>query len=167
MEQFDWIKGFVLPYANFAIFLFLAFKFFKAPLRNILSAKRSDFEEVLKEANKLKLEAEEQSEKLKVRLGQLDEEVEDIRRKAQVQADSEAKEIVKSAEELAEHIRQEAVRMAEAEIKRARQTLQSEILAEVKKNVEAKIRQDVDEAKNKDIVNLKMKSLSSLRMNMP
>ena len=164
MEQFDWIKGFVLPYTNFAIFLLLAFKFFKAPLGNILSAKRTDFEEVLKEANKLKLEAEEQSKQLQVRLDRLDEEVEDIRKKAQVQADSEAKEIVKSAEELAEHIRQEAVRMAEAEIKRARQTLQTEILTEVRKNVEAKIRQDVDESKNKDIVNLKMKSLSSLRL---
>ncbi len=161
MENFDWIKGFVFPYINFAIFLFLAFKLFKKPLINMMASKKVEFERLVKEANRAKEEAEKKNLELTARLDRMDREIAEMQEKALKDAKERADDMVAKAAQLASHLKEEAHRMAEAELVRARKALRAEIIAEAKTQTIKKIQTDLDEKSQVNLVHKKITQLET------
>lgn len=135
MEHFDWLKGFIFPYINFALFLFLAVKLFKKPIVGALGARKKLFQDLIEEAAKAKKEAEETNRVLNSRLAGLDAEIKNKIDQARELANAEARLIVAKAEELAQRITLESKRIAEAEIAAANARLKSEIINQVKNSL--------------------------------
>lgn len=161
MDNFDWIKGFVFPYINFAIFLFLALKLFKKPLINMMANKKVEFERLVKEANRAKEEAEKKNAELTERLNRMDREIAEMSDKALKDAKERADDMVAKAELLANHLKEEARRMAEAELVRAKKALRAEIIAEAKAQTIKKIQTDLDDKSQANLVHKKITQLET------
>lgn len=161
MEHFDWIKGFVFPYINFGIFLFLAFKLFKKPLLNMMSNQRDEYLRLVKETSKVKEEAEAKAKELHERLSCLEKELHEIRTGAATEAQLRTNQLIEKSETLANHIREEAKRMAQAELARAKENLRVEIIAEAKNQVIKKIEKELDESAQKSLNQQKIAQLQN------
>lgn len=162
MEHFNWLTGFVFPYINFAIFLFLLIKFAKNPAISAFSKRRENFMKLVEEAHKAKKEAEEKNVELKTRLASLEQEVATMRDKAQKEAQNEARQMIEDAQKLAEHIKVEANRIAQTELKKAKDDLQMEIVQSVKNSVLAKIRSELTDSEQSAVVDRRVKLLSQM-----
>ena len=162
MEHFDWYKGFLFPYINFAIFLFFAIKFFKKPIRDMVSARRRDFERLVNEAGSARALAEGQAEELKRRLAKLDSEIETIKTRSREAAEAEVQNMLTKAKNLAATLQEEAKRMAESEVKLARDQLRREIVAEVTSVVTKRLR-EVSDQEHSVIVKNKINAVRDLR----
>ena len=162
MEHFDWLKGFVFPYINFALFLFLAVKFFKKPIQQALDGRRKDFERLMQEAKSAKDAAEAKNNELKQRLAKLDSEISLMKAKAKEAAETEAKAMLARAQRLSEQLKEEAKRMAEAEVKNARDQLRREIVEEVKGVVTKRLR-EVSDGEQTAILKKKISAIASIR----
>ena len=68
MKDFNWIVGFVFPYINFFIFIFLFLKLFKKPIVDAMANRKTAFEQMAAEATKAKEEAEAKSKELDAKL---------------------------------------------------------------------------------------------------
>lgn len=165
MEHINWTTGFLFPYINFAIFLFLLIKFAKNPAISAFAKRRENFLKLLDEANKAKKEAEEKNIELKMRLDSLESEVEQIKHRAQQEAMNEARQLVEDAQKLAEHIKLEAQRIAQNELKQAKSDIQNEIVRTVKENVLNKIKTDLSENDQSQIVSRRIQLLTQMPSN--
>ena len=85
MKDFNWIVGFVFPYINFFIFIFLFLKLFKKPIVDAMANRKTAYEQMAAEATKAKEEAEAKSRELDAKLANLTSEIEDIKAKAVAQ----------------------------------------------------------------------------------
>lgn len=160
MEHFDWLKGFVFPYVNFFIFLFLAVKLFKKPLLNAMAQRKTDFETLVKEANRAREEAEARHAELSSRYAQLEQEIGRMKAEGEADARQRSEDMIAKAESLAQHLREEARRMADAELARAREALRTEIIAEAKNQTLKKIEAELDERAQKELAHRRITSLS-------
>lgn len=160
MEHFDWLKGFIFPYVNFFIFMFLAVKLFKKPLINAMAQRKTDFEQLVKEANSAREIAEAKHAELSRRYAQLDEEIRRMKAEGEADACQRAADMLNKAESLALHLREEARRMADAELARAREALRTEIIAEAKNQTLKKLEVELDERAQKDLAHKRITSLS-------
>ena len=163
MENFNWITGAVIPYANLALFLFLAVKIFKGPLLGALSGRKQEYVDQLREANKAKEEAEAKHKELSDKLSRLNAEVENIKTKAKSQAEQEAQKIVADAERLAAHLSTEAQRIADTEVAKAKATLRDELLKGVREKVVTKISAELDLDKQKSLFKSQLNSMSTVK----
>jgi len=162
LEHFDWIKGFVLPYINFAIFLFVAIKFFRKPLNAMAALRRENYEKSFQQAKKAKEEADVQHRALSERLAGLDREIKSQLDTVKKAAELEAKQIVESAKQLAEHIRSEAKRVAQAELEQAKESLRREIVSAVTSTVTEKLKRELGKSQQTDLVRAKLGSLQAV-----
>ncbi len=160
MEHFDWLNGFVFPYINFFIYLAILFFFARPALSKMMSAKRDLFLKHAQEAQKAKLQAEEQADILQKKMAGLDKEIATILANAKASAEAEAEAIIKSAEQLAEHLRAEAKRIAQAEVAAARQELQKEIIDEVTAAVANRMLTDVSSEQHQQLI---LNNISTLK----
>ncbi len=152
MEGFNWLTGFVFPYVNLAIFLFLFVKLFKDPLKTSFSGKKADFVKALEEANSAKEEAMAKQKELNDRLAALDSELEGMRSRAKAQAEDEARRIVEHASSLADNLKKEAERIAQTEVANARREMREDIIESVRKQVAARLKTELDGAKHLEVV---------------
>ncbi|SME91148.1 ATP synthase F0 subunit B [Pseudobacteriovorax antillogorgiicola] len=163
MENFNWVMGAVIPYANLAIFLFLAVKVFKGPLMGALSGRKDEYVSQLKEANRAKEEAEAKHRDLSEKLAKLNDEVAEIKARAKSQAELEAKKIISDAETLAAHLTNEARRIADAEVAKAKATLRDEILSGVKEKVVSRIKAEMTLDRQKSMFSEQLKNISQAK----
>ena len=152
MEHFDWVRGFVYPYINFGLYLAIIFFLARPALKKMFAEKRAAFLRQQEDAQRAKLQAEEQAAILQQKLASLDQEINTILSNAKIAADSEAKAIISSAETLAQHIKTEAKRMAEAEVENARLQLQKTIVAEVSSAVSKRLGSEVNAEQHSKLV---------------
>jgi len=162
MQHVDLIKGIIIPYANFFVFLLLAYFLMKKPFAAMVLGRRKSFEELLHKANQEKEEAMARAQKLEAKLNSLYDEVEKIKENAKLIGSKEADKIVLEAEELAKHLIEEAHRVAAAEVTRAKNELRAEIVQEVMKDVRKKIQQDLGEKTKLEIVHRQVEVLKNL-----
>ena len=139
--NFEWVTGFFVPYINFAIFLFLAFKLFKGPLLGLLQGKKREYEKKLKAFSLAKEEAAARNDGLTKRLADLDRELADMEKAAKRDAEIEGEKILAEARKLSEFIVSEARRLAAAEVEKAKKEINEEILRRVREQVFAKAEQ--------------------------
>lgn len=163
MNNFHWLTGVVIPYANMALFLFLAIKILKGPFLGALTGKRNDFVSKLKEANLAKEEAEKRYRELSQKMSSLTAEIEEIKSKARRQGEEEASRLLEEAETLASHLRKEADRVSKNELEKARDYLRSELLKGVKKEVLSQLEKELDIDRQKQLVHDQFGSLNSLK----
>jgi F0F1-type ATP synthase membrane subunit b/b' len=164
VENFDWLTGFVFPYLNFFLFLFLAFRFFRKPTASVLRNKKMEYERLVKEAQAARLAAEEKNNALSLRLKNLDEEIAEIRATQIAHAEKRADDIRKQAQALTSHIETEAKRMAEVEVQRAKMALQSEILETLKKLVSEKVSRETKPETQAEVMRSRLAALAGINM---
>jgi F-type H+-transporting ATPase subunit b len=161
LEGFNWLTGFVFPYINFIIFALLAVKFFKKPASEIFKSKRLEYEKIVKDAGEAKRVAEEKNRALKVRLENLDKEIQEMRSQALASAKAQSEEIIVRAAQLAKNMEEEAKRRAEAEFLRARNHLRKEFMDTLKGTIEQMTVSDLNAEKQENLVKKKVKQLST------
>jgi len=164
MENVDILKGIVLPYFNFLLFLGALIFVARKPLGAMLLKRQLSFESALKEASAAKEEAAKRAAELRARLSKLETEVSQIKERALEHAQEEANNIVSSAESLAAHMRQEARRIADAELMRAKSSLREEIVSAVKEAVEKKVRSDLNSDSHLRIVRNQLGELKKFQV---
>ncbi len=145
LEGIDTLKGLILPYTNFFIFLALAFYFFKKPAVAAAKKRKEDYERLVKETRAALDQATAKYEELKVRHAKLEAEAKSILDISKDSAEKEAARIVADAEKLASHLKAEAKRIAEAEVEKAKASLRDEIVAQVKTGVAEKIKSGLNQ----------------------
>jgi F0F1-type ATP synthase membrane subunit b/b' len=143
VEHVDMLKGVILPYANFFIFLGLAVYFFRKPARAAAAKKKADFDRLLAESQAVRDAALAKLAEFTRRHASLDREIEELRSISKQTATAEAVKIIADAERLAEHLKIEARRIAGAEVDKARAELRREIVDAVRASVTTKIRTEL------------------------
>ena len=151
MENFNWLVGFVFPYINLLIFIFLFMKLFKKPIISAMSSRRTMYESLVAEATKAKEEAKAKSEELDNKLANLSSEIEGIKSNAINQAKKEADSLIGDAEKLANHLKAEAKRVASAEIAAAKKELEEKLLSSAKAAVIGKLGTELSSEKQKSL----------------
>ncbi|MEZ4742872.1 MAG: ATP synthase F0 subunit B [Bdellovibrionota bacterium] len=164
MEHFDWTLGFWAPYTNFLIFITLAVVFFRKPLSAMAKKRREDYLSAFKEAVEAKKLAESRLRELELRLAGLDNEIQTIKNNAELEANREAEKIIDSANKLAEHLKSEASRIVETEISNAKSMLKKEILAQVQKSVEVKLKSEFSEDQQRLYVDKHLPDINQLSL---
>lgn len=159
METFNWVSGVVFPVVNFALFLFILYKFGKKPAADSARKRRDDFEALFNQAQQTKLEAEKKLAEINARLSNLKNEIETLKQQSLEDAQREADKIVNNARELANHFRSEAGRMAEVELLKAEKKLQSEVIEQVKKNVVDKLSRSLNSDQHIELINSRISGL--------
>lgn len=164
MENVDFLTGLVLPNFNFILFLVLCFIFFRKPLAEMARKRRSDFENAIKDASRVKEAALKKNQELTARLRSLDEEVTSLRRSIVNAAEQDAERMKIEAEALARNLIEEARRMADAEVEKAKLRLKTEILETVHEAVVNKIKSELKPEDHVHMIEAKMDNLQSLRV---
>lgn len=159
MEHFD-----IFPFINFSIYLAILYVFARPALSKIMSAKRDLFLKQAQEAQKAKLQAEEEANVLRKKLAGLDKEMSTILANAKASAEAEAAAIIKSAEQLSDHLRSEAKRIAQAEVAAARLGLQKEIIAEVTAAVAKRLASDLSSEQHADLILNNVSALKTVNL---
>ncbi|MGE0171640.1 MAG: hypothetical protein AB7T49_02595 [Oligoflexales bacterium] len=164
MEEFNWLTGFVFPYVNFLIFAFLAVKFFRKPAAEIFKNKKHEYEKIVRDAGEAKRLAEERNSALKVRLENLDKEIQEMRTQAIASAKAQSEEIIARAAQLAKNMEEEAKRRAEAEFLRAKNHLKKDFVEALKATIEEKMTSELNAEKQENLVQNKVKQLSAFSL---
>ena len=164
MEDFDWIKGFVLPYINFSIFLFLAIKFFKKPIREMFAKRKTEYEDLVKEVNQVKEAALEKKSELESRLANLNKEVSNIKENAEKEANLQRDKMLRDAKVLADHMVKEAKRVADAEVARAKVEIRERIMSEVRAGVVKKLNAELNDDQHTRLVGKAVDQVADIRL---
>ena len=159
MDHLDLIMGVIVPYTNFAIFLFALFYFARKPLANMAAQKADDFQKQLQEALQAKEDAEAKLKVLQDRMSKIDDEISGIRSTSEKSAKAEAEKIVSEAKTLAEHLKDEAKRTADAEVDAAIASLRKEIVTLVRQGVQEKVAKEVTPDKHQALIKTKIGGL--------
>lgn len=144
MEGFNWFTGFVFPYLNLFLFLYLASRFLKPPIITAIFKRSRDFRSALEKATAERDQAIAKQTELQKKLDTYDAHLESISDKIKSQANEEAHATISHAESLAAHLKAEAKKIANAELDRAREEIQKEILNSVQNKVIERIKNDLD-----------------------
>lgn len=161
MENFNWITGFVFPYLNLALFLFLAHKVLRPAIATAIFQRQQRFKKALSEANKARDEAVARQNALAAKLETYEAHLEELKAKTLHQAEEEAHAKIQHAEELALHLKEEAAKIARAEVENARLAMRKQIIDEVKKNVKEKLSTDLSSEDHSRILNQRLGSVLS------
>ena len=167
MEEFDWVMGAVIPYINFALFLFLAVKFFRKRLNNIALKRRGDYEKLFAEAQQAEQAARAIHEELQNKKQNIENEMQQLINSSKSAAAKEKETTINEAKQVAEHIKVEAKRVAAAEVEQARISLRDEIMAEVKKGVTSKFINELNPESQKALIKKKVSQLKQSDLGVP
>ncbi len=112
---------------NFAILVGILYKLLKKPITNFFITRRQNIENLLKELEQKREEAERKCAEYKAKLAILDKEAESILQEYIAQAEKEKAKILEAAERQANYIRQQAKLAIQQEIKAAKDDLREEV----------------------------------------
>jgi F-type H+-transporting ATPase subunit b len=163
VENFDWIRGFIVPYINFAIFIVLGFFFFRKPLSQFAKNRRADFEKDMHAAQHAKNEALATLAKIDERLASLQAEMETIRQNSIDEAERESARIISDAQKQANFLIEEAKMIVDGEALKARSDILSSVLSKVRTQVEEKLINELKVPQQKVIFQSQLSKLSSLQ----
>jgi len=161
-EHIDTLKGIILPFANFLMFLALAIYFFRKPARAAAAGRRAAFQKLMGEARAAREEALAKLATLKKREAALSVELDEIREIARSTAQMESAKIIADAEQMAKHLQSEATRIAQAEVSKARHELRREIVEAVWAGVTQKLKTELNADAQHTLVHNKINELKQL-----
>lgn len=117
-HSFPW-GHFAASWINFAIFAGILWKFALPPIQNFFQNRRAKLEENLKEAERLREEAEAKLAEYKNKLDALEKEREELLEEYNEQGEREKAKIIADAKKAVEKMRVDAERLIEQEVKKA------------------------------------------------
>jgi len=112
--------------ANFAIFVYLMYRFARTPLRDLLSGRRREVVAGMAEAARLKEEAERLKREYEAKSAQLDQARADLIAEVRAIAEADRERALTEAHEAADRMRRDADRTAQSDLERAREDLRAE-----------------------------------------
>lgn len=160
MEGFNWLTGFVFPYLNLMLFLFLASRFLKPPVITAIFKRSRDFKQALEKATFERDAALAKQKELQEKLDSYDTHLAEITDNIKAQSDEEAHAMVNHAEQLAAHIKKEAEKIARAEVDRAREQIRKEIVKEAQERVMQKIRSELGQIQHVELIKSQLGAIS-------
>jgi F-type H+-transporting ATPase subunit b len=113
---------------NVSLMFFGLFFFGKAPIKKMLAEKRVAYEQASVKAEKVKKQAEEELQEMKVRLTRLDSTAEESIMRARADAADLKKQIIEESVAISSRIKQEADAAAKMEIQKAKRQIRDEMI---------------------------------------
>lgn len=112
---------------NFLVFLFLLYKFAGKSLKNFFGSRVENIKRGLEEAEKAYTSALSKYDEAKAVLAKMDEEVRAIYDRARLEAEEQSRRIKEETERMIERLREQAKSACDLEIKRAKKELEKEV----------------------------------------
>jgi len=147
----------IAQFVNFAIVLFVLWKFAYKPVLSHLNERTKKIERGVRDAEEAKKKLEETSEKEKVILSEAKIEAQEIIKRAEAVAVKDAELIIISAKEQSEKISEDAKKSIEREKGRIITEAKNEIAELVITASEKLIREKIDRNKDKEIIEKSIK----------
>jgi F-type H+-transporting ATPase subunit b len=122
------IGDLLFPAINFAIFVWLIWRFAAPAIRGWVRQRHDRVVRTLAEAAAAKAEAERLRAEWEERIAHLDQTIEEMRAQARLDAERERERILAAAHRTAEHIQRDAERAAANELRRVQQQLRAELV---------------------------------------
>lgn len=108
---------------NFAVLLFIYYKFGKKPVAEALKKRRENIAKQIEEADRIKTEALARAEKYQAQLGSLDVEAEQTKKAIRATGEADRERVLREANEKAARLEREADALLDAERKQAKREL--------------------------------------------
>lgn len=131
---------------NFALLVFLYYKFGKKPVAEGLKKRREQIAKQIEEAARIKQEAEERAKKYQSQLARLDEEAASTAQTIKTTGASDRERVLREAEEKAARLERDADALLEAERRQAKRTLYEEAVEAAVKRAEDLLRSKLTQA---------------------
>ncbi len=142
----------IAQFLNFAVLLFILYKFAYGPMIKMLDDRASKIDDGIKDAKKAKKNLEEVAEKEKKVLGEAKNEARRIIEAAENIAEKNKVEILETAKAEAKEIFAKTERAIEEEKKKLREEIKKETVELVMKATEKVLKEKVNDDKDKEIV---------------
>ncbi len=137
----DFLLGVVFPYINLALFLFLALKFMRTPMREFAKARSKKFKEE-NHATGLDLRnAESELSQLEKTLAGLDSELAERQKRSLEAARCQVEELAKDTKKFIDQLKQDHELLIEHSFEEAKASLRHDLIAGVKVQVENELAQ--------------------------
>jgi len=131
---------------NFAVLLFIYYKFGKGPVAEGLKKRREGIAKQIEEAARIKKEAEGRAKKYQAQLERLDEEAEQTKQAIRTTGESDRERVLREAEEKAARLERDADALLEAEKRQAKRVLYEEAVEKAVKRAEDLLRNKLTQA---------------------
>jgi F0F1-type ATP synthase membrane subunit b/b' len=162
-HHFDILNSVLIPYINFFIFVGLFVFFFRKPLAALVRGRRHDFEKSLAAASSAKDHAEKVYNETKARFDRLDEELKQFSDNSLSLASREADRQLEDGRRLVEQIRKETEQLSKDLVVNAKQQLREEMLRTAATIVEERLRNELKEDKQHQLIQKSIGNLKSVK----
>ena len=139
MEGVEFFTGFLFPFINFSIFLFIVCYAARKPLQKFAISQRQAFLDRAREANERAAELQELEDKLQNDTARIEQDLLTIEQRAHQDADREAQAVIAEATQIATQIGRDAKMIADAYTQHTRLKLQRKILTEVQTHLQTNL----------------------------
>ena len=134
-------KDYLWKIINFAILVFILFKFARKPLQSFLKQRTETIEKTLKEAREAKELAEKALKEVQAKLKTKDQEIEKILAASKRVGEEEREALIKQADKLRERIMEQAKANIEYELRHAKESIKAEAVEIAMELAEKKIKE--------------------------
>ncbi|MFH2012195.1 MAG: F0F1 ATP synthase subunit B [Pseudomonadota bacterium] len=146
------IWGLIWKATNFIILVVLLYKLLANRVKDFFENRRSNIESAIKEAEKIKKQAETKHEELNLKLQNMDKEAEKIIEFFRKEGLAEKERIIENAKREAEKINKQAIQRIEQEAARAKLMIRKELADLIVKNASDLISKEQNDNDNERIV---------------
>ncbi len=134
-------KDYLWKIINFAVLVFILFKFARKPLQSFLRQRTETIEKTLKEAREAKELAEKALREVQAKLRTKDQEIEKILAASKHAGEEEREALIKQADKLRERIMEQAKANIEYELRHAKESIKAEAVEIAMELAEKKIKE--------------------------
>lgn len=131
---------------NFALLLFLYYRFGKQPVADALKKRREDVAKQIEEAGRIKAEAADRAKKYQAQLEHLDTEAEATKKAIRTTGEAERDRVLREANEKAARMERDADAMLDAESKQAKRALYEEAVVKAVVKAEEMLKSKLTQA---------------------
>lgn len=146
------IKDFLWRVLNLAILLWVIIKFAGKPVREFFAGRRETLLQGVQEAQEAKAAAENIFNEYQAKLAGLEDELQEMEKRAQLEAEREKERMRQETETLVAKLQQQARQMADQEVATARRTLRNEAARLAVEVAERLVKENVTDADRKLMV---------------
>lgn len=154
--------GLVWRIVVFAVFAFILFKLLKEPLMKMLTKRTEDIEKAIKNAELAKSQAEVELTNYKLKLSEMNRELEIMKERAMKTAESEKIKILEDADKTIQRLKSYAESLIESDLKRAKDELKTEVFLTAIQIAEEKLGSKLDAQKQKELMDKYIKRIGAL-----
>lgn len=148
----DTLHLIVYPIFNFCLFLGALIYFGRGPVKNMMMARKEEFQRRFEAAEAAEKKATEMMNELDAKLAGLATEIETMKKDAREVAEAESEKIIEQGRKQAAYLRTEAEREALGLLHDQKKALESEVLKEVRQATVQKFQSDMQSDAHKELL---------------